>query len=550
MSDSEATGGVRADTGRVNVLLLGTGGREHAIAIKLRQSPRLGALHVQSDANAGLLAMGTPVDVPVNIREIYRLNQYCDKHSIGLVVIGPEQPLAEGFADKLATPTRLVFGPTAAGAKIEADKAYAKELMRAAAVPTGEARAFTDADAACAAVEATVLGDERATPLAGVIERVDRVPLQRRAIDAMLRIGNAVMDRTTFDATDMTLLRDLLGRSKARGPAPSEPVIRDQAVLLARLYRTTLPDLPVVKASGLAGGKGVIVPGTLAEALDAVDRIMRKKEFGEAGSTLVVEERLSGREVSVLAITDGRSILVLPPCQDHKRLNDGDEGPNTGGMGVFCPSDALDPEMMARVERDVLVPILDVMRREGIEYKGVLYAGLMLTHGGPKVLEFNCRFGDPECQTLMSRLESDLLELMLATCRGRLAEADVRWSEKTACCVVMSAHGYPGKPRSGDDISGLDDAGSRAGVTVYQAGTKRDERGRIVTNGGRVLGVTALGADLPEARANAYAACGLISFSGAHYRRDIGQTTEVPRLTQGGGAAALSAKRSTPKARA
>jgi phosphoribosylamine--glycine ligase len=541
---------VSAEAAAVNVLLLGTGGREHALALKLRQSPRLGKLHVQPDANAGLRELGTPVDVPISIREIYRLVQYCDRHEIGLVVVGPEQPLAEGFADKLATPTRLVFGPTAAGARIEADKAYAKELMRAAAVPTGEARAFTDADAACAAIEATVLGDERATPLAGVLERVDRVPFQRKAIDAMLRIGGAVIDRTTFDAADMTLLRDVLGRSKTRGAAPSESVIRDQAALLARLYRTELPNLPVVKASGLAGGKGVIVPSTLTEAIDAVDRIMRKKEFGDAGSTLVLEEKLAGREVSVLAITDGRSILVLPPCQDHKRLNDGDEGPNTGGMGVFCPSDALSPDLMDRVERDVLVPILDVMRREGIEYKGVLYAGLMLTHGGPKVLEFNCRFGDPECQPLMTRLESDLLDLMLATCKGRLSDAEVRWSDQAACCVVMAAHGYPGKPRSGDDISGLDEAGALPDVTIHQAGTKRDERGRIVTSGGRVLSVTALGADLAAARANAYAACERISFAGANYRRDIGLVSEGKRRQREGALHTISATRSTPKARA
>ena len=531
------------------MLLLGTGGREHALALKLRQSPRLGTLHVQPDANAGLLLIGKPVDVPVSIREIYRLNQYCDKHDIGLVVIGPEQPLAEGYADRLAAPHRLVFGPSAAGARLEADKAYAKDMMRAAAVPTGEARVFTDADTACGAIEAMTLGDERSTPLLGIIERVDRAPLQRRAIDAMLRVGNAIIARITFDAADMTLLRDLLGRSKARGAAPSEAVIRDQAVLLARFYTTELPDLPVIKASGLAAGKGVIVPSTLAEAMSAVDRIMRKREFGDAGSTLVVEERLTGREVSVLALTDGSAILVLPPCQDHKRLNDGDEGPNTGGMGVYCPSDAIDDELMGRIERDVLVPILDVMRRDGIEYRGVLYAGLMLTHGGPKVLEFNCRFGDPECQTLMARLESDLLELMLATCLGRLADTDVTWTADAACCVVMSAPGYPGKPRSGDVIKGLDEAGAVPGVTVYHAGTARGDSGEVLTRGGRVLGVTARGATLESARENAYAACGLISFPGAHFRTDIGTRIEPRRRAPDAPVSRVTSTRATPPTR-
>ncbi len=534
---------------KVNVLLLGTGGREHAIALKLRQSPRLGALHVQPDANAGLLAIGKPVDVPVSIREIYRLIQYCEKHEIGLVVIGPEQPLAEGYADRLASPTRLVFGPTAAGARLEADKAFAKDLMRAAALPTGEARVFTDADAACAAIEAMALGDERSTPLAGVLDRVDRIPSQRRAIDAMLRIGNAIISRTTFDAADMTVLRDLLGRSKDRGAPPSEAVIRDQAVLLAKFYATALPDLPVIKASGLAAGKGVIVPATIAEALDAIDRIMRKREFGDAGRTVVVEERLSGREVSVLAITDGSTILLLPPCQDHKRLKDGDVGPNTGGMGVFCPSDAIDDDLMARIERDILVPILDVMRREGIEYRGVLYAGLMLTHAGPKVLEFNCRFGDPECQPLMARLESDLLELLIATCVGRLADADVRWSSQSACCVVMAAHGYPGRPRSGDVISGLEDASAVPGVTVYHAGTSRDESGRILTRGGRVLGVTALGETSLAARERAYAACRMISFPGAQFRTDIGQPQGSNTGAVEPPVARFTSTRSTPPSR-
>lgn len=513
--------------GKVNVVLLGTGGREHAIALKLRESKRLGTLFVQPDANAGILKLGKPIDVPIGIREIYRLDQFCTRHNVGLVVIGPEAPLAEGYADKLAAPGRHIFGPTTAGARLEFDKSFAKDLMRAASVPTAEARVFTDPDAAAIAIEAMCANEDAAQPLREVMERFESAPLRRRVIDTLLRIGYALLDRGPLASADMTAARELLG--PRGGPSAPETLVRDQALGLARLYRAPLPDLPVIKASGLAAGKGVIVPSTIGEALAAVDSIMRKRVFGDAGSKLIVEERLQGREVSVLAITDGRSILVLPPCQDHKRLKDGDEGPNTGGMGAFCPSDAIDEEMMARVERDILVPILDVMRREDIEYKGVLYAGLMLTHAGPKVLEFNCRFGDPECQPLMARLESDLLELMLAACSGRLHEADVRWSSKAACTVVLASDGYPGKPRTGDDITGLDDAEALPDVTVHHAGTKPLPDGSVVTNGGRVLGVTALGDDLDAARRHAYEACDRIAFRGMQLRRDIGKKPEPAR---------------------
>jgi phosphoribosylamine--glycine ligase len=514
-----ATPNSAPDPSKVNVLLLGTGGREHAIALKLRQSPRLGELYVQPDANAGLRTLGKPIGVPIDIKQIYRLQQFCDQAQIGLVVVGPEGPLADGYADQLATKSRLVFGPVKAGARIEADKAYCKELMRAASIPTGEAKVFTDPGAAMASIEAGWLAEEDLWPLRALMESLPRAADQRRAIEAMLRIGRAIIDRATFASADLTLVSELL---RGKGPPIAESTIRERASTLAKAYRVARLGMPVIKASGLAAGKGVILPSTLEEAAAAIEQIMVKRIFGDAGATVVIEERLKGREVSVLAITDGSSILVLPPCQDHKRLLDHDEGPNTGGMGVYCPSDAIDPETMARIERDVLVAILDVMRREGIEYKGVLYAGLMLTPGGPKVLEFNCRFGDPECQPLMARMETDLLELMLATCEGRLAEIDVQWSDEAACCVVMASAGYPSKPRVGDVISGLEEAASMPGVTVHHAGTKQLADGDVVTSGGRVLGVTAVGTTLEAARERAYAACERIRFEGAQYRRDIG----------------------------
>ncbi len=429
---------------RINVLLIGGGGREHALALKLKASPRLGQLWITHPENPGLASLGQPVDVPVSIREIYRLQQFSDRNRIGLVVIGPEEPLAEGFADKLATPERLVFGPTAEAARLEADKAWAKQLMRSAAIPTGEARVFTDAES-------------------------------------------------------------------------------------AKQYLDSREDKSVIKACGLAKGKGVFLPSSMEEAHAVIQRIMVEKAFGDAGRQVLIEERLGGPEVSVLAIVDGSNILVLPPCQDHKRLGDGDTGPNTGGMGAFCPSRRLDAAMMARVEREILVPAIDALRRDGVTFRGVLYAGLMLTHAGPKVLEFNVRFGDPECQPLMARLKSDLLELMLATCRGTLDQVNVEWDEREACCVVLAAHGYPDKPRAGDVITGVEKASAMPDVMVTHAGTKRGANGEIVTAGGRVLGVTALGRTLDEACAKAYAAADLISFDGKVMRRDIGSVVAESR---------------------
>lgn len=445
---------------RINVLLMGGGGREHAIAAALKRSPRLGRLWLTDAKNPGLEALGTPVDVPVSIREAYRLVQFCDKNAVGLVVIGPEEPLAEGWADKLRSPARLVFGPGADGARLEADKAWAKQLMRAAAIPTADSRVFADPESAI----------------------------------------NYIKSR---------------------------------------------PQMPVIKASGLAKGKGVFVPDTLAEAAAAIDQIMVKRAFGDAGREVLVEERLTGPEVSVLALVDGSSIYVLETAQDHKRLRDGDEGPNTGGMGAFSPSRLVDEATMETIEREVLVPALDALRREGIEYRGVLYAGLMLTHAGPKVLEFNVRFGDPECQAILARLESDLLDVLLATCRGGLGEIELRWRPGASCCVVIASGGYPEAPKVGVPISGLDEAARIEGVTVFHSGTARGATGEVVTAGGRVLGVTAVGDDLAQARVRAYEACAKINFSGMHYRRDIGSAPVVTRQRSASPRAARAAAKSS-----
>lgn len=467
---------------KVNVLLMGGGGREHAIATKLRQSPRLGTLYITHPQNPGLAAIGTPVDVPVAIREAYRLEQFCRHNDVGLVVIGPEEPLAEGWADKLREGGRLVFGPGADGARLEADKAWAKGLMRGAAIPTAEARTFTDPRLALGYLETRIADDPA---IAKVYEGAARFrdPEDRRRFLHNIRLGDKSF---------------------------------------AAAYTKHRTDLPVIKASGLAKGKGVIVPSTLDEAMEAIDRIMIQRVFGDAGKEVVIEERLQGVEVSVLALVDGRNIYVLETCQDHKRLLDGDHGPNTGGMGAFCPSPQITDAMMARIQRDILVPTIDALRREGIDYRGVLYAGLMMTPGGPKVLEFNVRFGDPECQALMVRLDSDLLELMLATCEGRLGDTDISWKPGASCCIVLAAPGYPDDPRKGIPITGIDAAAAVGDAEIFHAGTARDGQGRIVTAGGRVLNVAATGADLGEARRRAYEACDKIQFEGKTYRRDIG----------------------------
>lgn len=421
---------------RVNVLLIGGGGREHALAWRLSQSSRLGRLYVTEQHNAGLTALGERCEAPTNMRESWRLVNWCKKQKIDLVVIGPEAPLADGLADALRVDGRMVFGVSRQAAQIESNKAWAKQLMRGAAVPTAEGRVFTD---------------------------------------------------------------------------------HEQAVQ----YLRSREEVPVIKASGLAAGKGVYVPDSLEEGLDALDQIMKQRIFGEAGSHVLIEERLTGPEVSILALVDGRTIYVLDTCRDHKRLGEGDSGPNTGGMGAYCPVEGVDDAMIRTIEEEILVPTVDALVREEIEYRGVLYAGLMLTPAGPKVLEFNCRFGDPECQVLMARLKSDVIEMMWATAAGGLNRIELEWDARPSCIVVMASEGYPGSYAKGRPISGLEEADAMEDVVVFHAGTKH-EGGQVVTNGGRVLGVTALGETLTEARERALEACDKISWDGAYYRRDIG----------------------------
>ncbi len=418
------------------VLLIGGGGREHAIAWKLRQSPRVKALFATDHSNAGIAALAKPIDHAHSMREVYRLQMFCDREDINLVIVGPEAPLAEGIAEKLSKPGRAIFGPGQAAAQLEADKWWAKDMMRAASIPTAEARVFRRADE-------------------------------------------------------------------------------------AKRYLESRNDAPVIKAAGLAGGKGVYLPESREDAARAIDEIMVAKRFGDAGSRVIIEERLTGPETSVLALIDGRNILALDQAQDHKRIGEGDTGPNTGGMGAYCPAPVLSGEQMARVEREILVPIVDTLRRDDIEYRGVLYAGLMLTPAGPKVLEFNVRFGDPECQAVLPRMKCDFAELCWRTATGSLDEAALEWDTRHSCCVVLAQDGYPGESKKGAVIEGIDEV-ERDGALVFHASSRRNDAGKVVSGGGRVMSVVALGDTLDEARERANAAAAKIRFEGKVFRRDIG----------------------------
>lgn len=417
----------------MRILVVGSGGREHALARTLVKSPDVSAV-LAAPGNGGTAGIGE--NIPVSDTDVPGLVALAKDKGIDLVVAGPEAPLVAGLRDALETAGVPCFGPDAYAAGLEGSKAFAKEIMAASGVPTAAYDTFTNARAARAYIEG-------------------------------------------------------LGR----------PV--------------------VVKADGLAAGKGVTVARDTAEALTAVDEALVKGAFGQAGAKVVVEERLIGEEASFLAFCDGHTAVPMTACQDHKAVFDGDQGPNTGGMGAYCPAPVLPEAQYAATCDLVITPILRELEKRGHPFTGILYAGLMMTADGPKVLEYNVRFGDPECQPLLARLTSDLPAIFLACRSGRLTPGLVRWSPQSALCVVMAAPGYPGSYPKGMRITGIEAAEADPAVTVFQAGTKLTEQG-IVSSGGRVLGVTALGDTLATAKAIAYAACGKVHFDGAFYRRDIG----------------------------
>ncbi len=420
----------------MKVLVVGNGGREHALAWKLLQSKQIEQV-VCVPGNGGTASMERCQNLPLAVDDFPGISQFAQEYGITLVVVGPEVPLAKGITDYLNSQGLMVFGPGKAGAQIEASKAWAKALMEEAGIPTAKAAVFTEAAAAKSYV-------------------------------------------------------------KAQGA----PI--------------------VVKADGLAGGKGVTVAETVEQAQTAIDTIFQG-QFGSAGEFVVIEECLLGQEVSVLALTDGLTIRPLLPAQDHKRIGEGDTGENTGGMGAYAPAPIATPELMARIQTEVLEKAIATLNSKNIDYRGVLYAGLMITPDGDfKVLEFNCRFGDPETQVILPLLETPLEELLLACVQQRLGELPpIAWKTGAAATVVAAAGGYPAAYEKGKVITGTDEA-TALDVTVFHAGTKLNQENQVVTDGGRVLNVTGIGGNFQQAIAQAYSAIQSIQFEGMYYRRDIG----------------------------
>ena len=430
----------------MRVLVIGSGGREHALAHGLSRSPAVEVV-ICAPGNPGMAALGECL--PVAAAEPEAVADLAEKVSADLVVVGPEVPLVAGVVDAVEARGRLAFGPRAAAARLEGSKAWMKQVLSTAGVPTARYGAFG---------------------------------------------------------------------------ADAEPA--------ALAFLDTLSDLFVVKTDGLAAGKGVVVTTSRAEAAEAVRSYLSGAAFGDAGRTVVIEEGLSGPELSLLVLCDGERAVPLAPAQDFKRIGEGDTGPNTGGMGAYSPVPAVGEAMIGQVMETAVAPTLETLGRLGAPYRGVLYAGIMLTPDGPKILEYNVRFGDPECQVVIPRLASDLAAHLTETAAGKLT-TPLRWKDEAAVTVVLASEGYPARPRTGDPITGLDAAAAVEGVTVVHAGTAAgDAPGEVRTAGGRVLNVTALGADIAEARTRAYEAAARISWPGMQYRKDVG-AVHLPPPTHG-----------------
>jgi len=418
----------------MKVLVVGGGGREHALVWKIAQSPKVSKVFC-APGNAGISRLATLV--PIKANDLEGLLVFALKEKIDLTVVGPEDPLTRGVVDLFESKGLRIFGPNRKAAEIEGSKAFAKEIMKKYGIPTASFKTF-----------------------------------------------------------------------------------KKRAEAVTYLQSQKLPI--VVKADGLAAGKGVIVCKTLEEAIRSVDQIMVEKVFGDAGKQVIIEECLVGEEASFIAFTDGKTIIPTASSQDHKAVFDGDEGPNTGGMGAYSPAPVVTPKVHEKIMNEILRPVIDGMAKEGRPCKGALYAGVMVSEGQPKVLEFNARFGDPETQPVLMRMKSDIVPVLEACCHGTLSEQRIEWDKRASVCVVMASGGYPGDYEKGKKIQGLEDVSRMKDVYVFQAATAMDQNG-IVTNGGRVLGVTGLGEDIPKAIERTYQAVRKISWDGVHYRNDIGQ---------------------------
>lgn len=415
----------------MNIMVLGSGGREHTLVWKISQSPKAGKIYAVP-GNPGMKKYAECIQADIEDNDA--VVALAKEKKIDLVVVGPEVPLVNGIVDALTEAGIKAFGPTKSAAELEGSKVYSKVVMRRYGIPTAKSEVFGD-----------------------------------------------------------------IGR--------------------ARVYVRQMRQPFAIKADGLAAGKGVILTQTVDEAIEAIDTIMQEKAFGDAGSRIVIEEFMQGEEASLLCFTDGKTIVPMVSSQDHKRVNDGDEGLNTGGMGAYAPAPVMTPDMLERVRKEILEPVVEGMNKEGRPYKGCLYAGLMITAKGPKVVEFNARFGDPETQVVLPLLKSDIVDIMLSCIDGTLDEQSIEWSGGAAACVIMASGGYPGAYEKGKVITGLEDA-EKAGTLVVHAGTK-EENGAILTNGGRVLGVIGEADDIRGAVAKAYDGVAKIHFEGEHHRSDI-----------------------------
>ncbi|SNR82049.1 phosphoribosylamine--glycine ligase [Desulfurobacterium atlanticum] len=416
----------------MKVLIIGSGGREHALAWKVSKSPKVSKV-LAIPGNPGIGRLGECINIPIT--DIKKIADFAESENIDLTIVGPEAPLVAGIVDEFEKRGLKIFGPSKEAARLEGSKVFSKEMMKEFGVPTADFKVFDNPD------EAKEYIKEKGAPI-------------------------------------------------------------------------------VVKADGLAAGKGVTVAQTVEEAIEAIDRIMVNKIFGEAGNRVVVEECLKGEEASYLVISDGERYIPLAPAQDHKAVFDKDKGPNTGGMGAYSPAPVLSPEIEKEVQKKVIEPMIKGMKERGTPFKGILYAGIMITDDGIKTLEFNVRFGDPEAQVILRRLKNDFVDICFDTINGTLPE-NLNWDERTAICVVLASKGYPGKYEKGKEITGIDEAEKIDDVVVFHAGTAIKD-GKLVTNGGRVLNVTAMGKDVKEAIKNVYNAVDKIHFDGMHFRKDIG----------------------------
>ncbi len=419
----------------MKILVVGGGGREHALIWKLSQSNKVEQIFC-APGNAGIASLATCV--PIDADDIERLLEFARNESIDLTIVGPEDPLVAGIVDAFQEAELKIFGPNRAAAELEGSKTFCKNLLKKYNIPTGDFASFDNLD---------------------------------DAIEYVYKKGAPI----------------------------------------------------VVKANGLAAGKGVVVAQTVEEAEDAINKIMRRRAYGDAGKEIIIEEFLEGEEASFLVFTDGDIVVPMVTSQDHKPVFDDDKGPNTGGMGAYSPAPVISEGLFRRVMNDIMIPTVKALAAEGCKYRGILYAGLMIKDGIPKVLEFNARFGDPETQPILMRLKSDLLPIIEACISGHLAKTIVEWDERPAVCVAMASGGYPNEYENGKVISGLNLAGRLKDVMVFHAGTAKNEENKIITNGGRVLGVTAIGDDIPKAIDKAYHAVSKISWDGAHFRNDIGR---------------------------